>query len=312
MKRLISMILAVMLIATLGVLPVCAVGHTDHFIKFLDSNGEESSTIILPPATVGREYSYTIGTSSCGHFPIAFELDRGDLPDGLTLNADGTISGIPTTPTEETIELVISASGSCPESDSGYEIGNEATFYLAVDSVRTMTIPFSKVVDQTGRKSPGRQTFYLEVYGFNSRNIDTDLIAVTGDAIDTNGSGNYPGRLNITYPDRYYGDMLEGFYVREKQGHTAHWTYSDMVWFIKPVRDEEMLYIREENENGSTRDAMLFINQYYNSPSRDDDDYDPPVREPQKDEPKSNPSTGRGTTWDYLVYLFHKYFSWAA
>ena len=135
---------------------------------------------------------------------------------------------------------------------------------------------------------------------------------MTGDAIDTNGSGNYSGRLNITYPERYYGDMLEGFYVREKQGHTAHWTYSDMVWFIKPVRDEEMLYIREENENGSTRDAMLFINQYYNSPSRDDDDYDPPVREPQKDEPKSNPSTGRGTTWDYLVYLFHKYFSWAA
>ena len=57
MKRLISMILAVMLIATLGVLPVCAAEHTDHFIKFLDSNGEESSAIILPPATVGREYS---------------------------------------------------------------------------------------------------------------------------------------------------------------------------------------------------------------------------------------------------------------
>ena len=69
---------------------------------------------------------------------------------------------------------------------------------------------------------------------------------------------------------------------------------------------------------------MVFENTYTYSPSHnyddDDDDYEPPVREteedkepqPQKDELKSNPSTGRGSTWDYLVYLFHKYFSWAA
>lgn len=53
MKRLISMILAVMLIATLGVLPVCAAEHTDHFIKFLDSNGEGKLCDILPPSHRG-------------------------------------------------------------------------------------------------------------------------------------------------------------------------------------------------------------------------------------------------------------------
>ncbi len=335
MKRLISMMLAVMLIATLGVLPVCAAEHTDHFIKFLDSNGEESSTITLPPATVGQEYSYTIGTSSCGDFTIAFELDSGDLPDGLTLNTDGTISGTPTTPTEDAIELLINANGSCPEDDSGYEIGVEANFYLTVQpapEMITWRIPYTKRVVRGGSRNPGPQTFTLEIFDVGV-SYAADQVTISGDtgSIATNGSGDYQNYVSVTAP----ADALdEGFKVREKPGNAAHWTYSDAVYTIWPERgpDETTFKIYEGDysgidDEGTECERMTFTNTYTHSPShdRDDDDdddydYDPPVREPkedkepqpQKDEPKSNPSTGRGSTWDYLVYLFHKYFSWAA
>lgn len=332
MKRLISMMLAVMLIATLGVLPVCAAEHTDHFIKFLDSDGEESSAITLPPATVGREYSYTIGASSCGDFPIAFELDRVDLPDGLTLNTDGTISGTPTTPTEDAIELLINASGSCPEDDSGYEIEVEANFYLTVQpapEMITWRIPYTKRVVRGGSRNPGSQTFTLEIFGVGVSHL-ADQVTISGDtgSIATNGAGDYQRIVSVTAP----ADALdEGFRVREKSGNAAHWTYSDVFYTIWPEHGPDgttfKIYEGEYMGGGDNPsvDVMTFENTYTYSPSHnydddDDDDYEPPVREteedkepqPQKDELKSNPSTGRGSTWDYLVYLFHKYFSWAA
>jgi len=330
------MMLAVMLIATLGVLPVCAAEHTDHFIKFLDSGSEESSTIILPTATVGREYSYTINTSSCGDFPIAFELDRGDLPDGLTLNTDGTISGTPTTPTEDAIELLISASGSCPENDSGYGIGVEANFYLTVQpapEMITWEIPYTKRVVRGGNRNPGPQTFTLEIYdiGNSSATVPIEIIDGT-DTIHTDGTqSEYTGVLKVKSTEY---TLTEGFKVREKREGAEHWTYSDGFYTIKPMTNPTVDFSRAVIYDGEYDfeadeqpvDVMTFENIYRYSTSYndddddDDDDYDPPVREPkedkepqpQKDEPKSNPSTGRGSTWDYLVYLFHKYFSWAA
>ena len=337
MKRLISMMLAVMLIATLGVLPVSAAGHTDHFIKFLDSNGQESSTITLPPATVGREYSYTIDTSSCGDFPIAFELGSGGLPDGLTLNTNGTISGIPTTPAEDAIEFLINASGRCPEADAGYgiEIGVEANFYLTVrpaPEMITWRIPYTKQVVRGGSRTPGPQTFTLEIFDVGV-SYAADQVTISGDtgSIATNGAGDYPGYVSVTAPAEA---LDEGFKVREKSGNAAHWTYSDVFYTIWPESGPDgntfKIYEGEYDFEPDEQpvNVMTFENTYTYSPShdRDDDDddddydYDPPVREPkedkepqpQQDEPKSNPSTGRGTTWDYLVYLFHKYFSWAA
>lgn len=338
MKRLISMMLAVMLIATLGVLPVCAAEHTDHFIKFLDSNGEESSTIILPPATVGREYSYTIGTSSCGDFPISFELDSGDLPDGLTLNTDGTISGTPTAPTDEgspsTFRIKVVANEEC--GDSGVKPSAEIEVSITVQpapEMITWRIPYTKRVVRGGSRNPGSQTFTLEIFGVGVSHA-ADQVAISGvtGSIATNGSGDYQDCVSVTAP----ADALdEGFKVREKPGNAAHWTYSDAVYTIWPVRDGgsgEIVAFKiyegdysEIDGEGTECERMTFTNTYTYSPSRDrddddDDDYEPPVREteedkepqPQKDEPKSNPSTGRGTTWDYLIYLFHKYFSWAA
>lgn len=322
MKRLISMMLAVMLIATLGVLPVCAAEHTDHFIRFLDSNGEESSTITLPPATVGRQYSYTISTSSCGNFPIAFELDDGDLPDGLTLNTDGTISGTPTTSTEEAIELLINAKGSCPENNLGYEITAEATFHLTVQpapEMITWRIPYTKRVVRGGSRTPGPQTFTLEIFDVGVSNL-ADQVTISGDtgSIATNGAGDYPGIVSVTAPANA---LDEGFKVREKFGNAAHWTYSDVFYTIWPENGPDgstfKIYEGEYDfgPDGQSVNVMTFENTYTYSPSRNRDDRESEEDkepQPQKDEPKSSPSTGRGTTRDYLVYLFHKYFSWAA
>ena len=129
MKRLISMMLAVMLIATLGAVTAFAEPHDEHFIRF---PGETADGLILPEAVVGESYDYTIQIDQCSDFAVTFTLDSGALPNGLTLNTDGTISGTPTTPTEDAIELLINANGSCPEDDSGYEIRVEANFYLTV------------------------------------------------------------------------------------------------------------------------------------------------------------------------------------
>lgn len=317
MKRLISMMLAVMLIATLGVLPVSAAGHTDHFIKFLDSDGQESSTINLPEATVGREYNYAIRTRSCGDFPITFQLDGGDLPAGLTLNTDGTISGTPTAPTADEIELIINASGSCPD-DAGPEFEVEATFKLTVQpapEMITWRIPYTKQVVRGGSRTPGPQTFTLEIFDVGVSHL-ADQVTISGDtgSIATNGAGDYPGIVSVTAP----ADALdEGFKVREKSGNAAHWTYSDVFYTIWPEHGPDgttfKIYEGEYMGGGDNPsvDVMTFENTYTYSRSRDRDDKDKEPQ-PQQDEPKPNPRSGRGTTWDYLVYLFHKYFSWAA
>ena len=303
MKRVISMILAVMLIVTLGVLPAAAEEHTEHFFSFLDPYGDPSYEIHLPPATVGREYSYTIGVSSCGKI-TKFHLDSEWLPAGLNFNeATGEIYGTPTAPTTEEMPLIISAI----ESDCEEFLSNEATFYLAVSPVETMTIPFVKVVEQKGNKKPGKQTFTFETFEYGVSGMDLDQIKITDNSIETNGPGEYKGEMTLEYPAHYAGDLSEGFHVREVNDNAAYWVYSDMVWFIQPNR-ENGCYIREENPNGSTRDEMLFVNEYTYSYSRDDDDDDRPAKqpEPEKVEPV-NPETG-GSTWDYLVYLFQRYF----
>ena len=298
MKQVISMILAVMLIATLGVLPAAAEEHTEH-LRFLDQDGNPSYNIDLPPATVGREYSYTIGVSSCSDH-VTFRLDS-ELPDGLHLNeATGEISGIPTTPATGEESIIIAAENDCDDF-----LGTEANFYLLVSPVETLTIPFTKTVVKKGSRAPGRKTFTFEIFDYGVSGMDTEPIKITGNTIETNGPGEYEGEIALEYPAHYAGNLSEGFYVKEVNDNAARWTYSDMVWYIQPEYDGS-LYIREENPNGSTRPAMLFVNEYDYSPSRHDDD-DEPAKEPEKVVP-ANPETG-GSTWDYLVFLFQKYFS---
>jgi len=56
----------------------------------------------LPDAVVNNEYSVTLTASGDG--TVTWTIESGDLPAGLTLSADGTISG---TPTEEGLFSVV-------------------------------------------------------------------------------------------------------------------------------------------------------------------------------------------------------------
>ncbi|MDR1299037.1 MAG: InlB B-repeat-containing protein [Oscillospiraceae bacterium] len=64
------------------------------------------TTATLPNGTVGIAYSESL--SATGDAPITWTIDSGSLPDGLMLDANGTISGTPTT--AETATFTVKAS----------------------------------------------------------------------------------------------------------------------------------------------------------------------------------------------------------
>lgn len=375
MKRIFSMILAVMMVVVLGVLPAGADGEEgqehEHFIRFTGEINEENTGYVLPDATVGEEYKYQIGVETCEHIDpdsIRFQLDSETMPAGLTVNESGLISGTPEIGTGDgPVTLIISV---YTENTEDFVPGIEANFYLTVKPAEeseeiTLRIPYTKIVEQGGTSHPGPQTFTLKIFDVGVSGAEITINGGTN-IIETNGSGNYTDYMSVTGTR---DALSEGFKVMEDNDGAANWTYSDMVWFIQPQEDDTFL-IREENEEGSTRDSMLFINTYNYSPVRDDvdndydddddydydndydddDDYDydydndydddedddednswfiripekkvpltekPQVNElpqeetiPQENEVKDNPNTGLGSTWDYLVYLFHKCFFW--
>lgn len=363
MKRIFSMILAVMMVVVLGVLPAGADGtegteHTEHVIRFVDENKQQIDSPINLEATVGQEFTHTFNISKCdenGEYGVTFSLQEGkNLPDGLTLDTTtGVISGTPIEETTEPIEILINVEAN--EMCGGEEvIGSEVNVSLTVKpaevpEITTLRIPYTKIVEQGGTSQPGPQTFTLEIFDVQSSGAEITINGGTN-IIETNGSGNYTDYMSVTGTR---DDLSEGFYVKEINDGAANWTYSDMVWFIQPQEDGTFR-IHEENWEGPTRDSMLFINTYNYSPVRDDvdndydddDDYDydndydddedednswfiripekkvpltekPQVNElpqeetiPQENEVKDNPNTGLGSTWDYLVYLFHKCFFW--
>lgn len=361
MKRIFSMILAVMMVVVLGVLPAGADGEEgqehEHFIRFTGEINEENTGYVLPDATVGEEYKYQIGVETCEHIDpdsIRFQLDSETMPAGLTVNESGLISGTPEIGTGDgPVTLIISV---YTENTEDFVPGIEANFYLTVKPAEeseeiTWRIPYTKIVEQGGTSYPGPQRFTLEIFKTEVSGAEITINGGTN-IIETNGSGNYTDYMSVTGTR---DDLSEGFYVKEINDGAANWTYSDMVWFIQPQEDGTFR-IHEENWEGTTRDSMLFINTYNYSPVRDDvdndydddDDYDydndydddedddednswfiripekkvpltekPQVNElpqeetiPQENEVKDNPNTGLGSTWDYLVYLFHKCFFW--
>lgn len=60
----------------------------------------------LPDATVGSNYT-TVLAGTGGIAPYTFSLQLGTLPDGLTLNSDGSFSGQPTTAADYTFTIGI-------------------------------------------------------------------------------------------------------------------------------------------------------------------------------------------------------------
>ncbi|HYE78361.1 MAG TPA: Ig domain-containing protein, partial [bacterium] len=82
----------------------------------------EITTLELPNPAVNTPYNATIETTG-GADPLTFELTDGALPTGLTVNADGTITGTPTEESEvgQTFTFTVTVTDSClgnPTTDS--------------------------------------------------------------------------------------------------------------------------------------------------------------------------------------------------
>mgnify|MGYP001448901127 CR=1 FL=1 len=137
-------------------------------------------------------------------------------------------------------------------------------------------IPFTKTVTLGGSAAPGRETFELEIFdpGVSSLTDFDDLYTAT---VQTNGVGSYNGTLIISGPeDKVEALVCEGFYVREKDTEAKNWTYSDAIWHMVPVWEDNGRLLEfypttlEHLENGdeyykdaeSPAEIMIFENIY--------------------------------------------------
>lgn len=75
------------------------------------------STVSLPSATVGTAYTANL-TADGGKAPYAWSVTSGDLPAGLALASDGTLSGTPTAEGEATVTVKVTDAGALVASKS--------------------------------------------------------------------------------------------------------------------------------------------------------------------------------------------------
>ncbi len=89
------------------------------FAITIESSALEITTNALPNGTAGEYYSYQL-QSSGGIAPYTWiEVSRTQIPEGMTLNADGTLSGNPNNqPQEGTLEVQVSDSDSPVQTDT--------------------------------------------------------------------------------------------------------------------------------------------------------------------------------------------------
>lgn len=98
-------------------------------------------------------------------------------------------------------------------------------------------LPFTKTVKQGGNTAPGKEKFALEIFDVGVSSMEAHAKDLYTATVTTKGAGTYDGKLLISGPaDQVEALLCEGFYVREKDRGTDHWTYDDAVWHIKPQR----------------------------------------------------------------------------
>jgi len=99
-------------------------------VDFVFSDYPVITTDSLPSATIGVAYSAALAAVG-GVPPYRWEISRGALPAGLTLNADGTIAGTPTVAGSYAIEFRVL--------NNGDDLHSTATLTLAVNGADSWT-----------------------------------------------------------------------------------------------------------------------------------------------------------------------------
>lgn len=161
----------------------------------------------------------------------------------------------------------------------------------------------------------------------------TDYMSVTGTRDDLS-EGFYVREVKDGAANWTYSDMV-WFIQPQEDGtfriHEENWegTTRDSMLFINTYNYSP---VRDDVDNDYDDDDDYDYDNDYDDDEDDDEDNSwfiripekkvpltekPQVNElpqeetiPQENEVKDNPNTGLGSTWDYLVYLFHKCFFW--
>lgn len=124
-----------------------------------------------------------------------------------------------------------------------HQIGNDV-YYETAEFTNTYSstsyeLPFTKTVKQGGNTAPGKETFALEIFDVGVSSMEAHAKDLYTATVTTKGAGTYDGKLLISGPaDQVEALLCEGFYVREKDRGTDHWTYDDAVWHIKPQYEQ--------------------------------------------------------------------------
>lgn len=115
-------------------------------------------------------------------------------------------------------------------STTEYAVTCEECGYLIEPQLKQIEIPFQLIVEKTGEKDPGPETFQFLVEDFNAP-VDFTIVK---DTIETNGENTYTGSLIFTMKESL-GNLEEGFVIRQVIGSAAGWTYDETRFSVEPL-----------------------------------------------------------------------------
>ena len=138
--------------------------------------------------------------------------------------------------------------------------------YVIDPQVKQIEVPFQLVVEKTGEKAPGPETFRFIVEKFNAP-VDFTIVK---DTVETNGENTYTGSFIFTMKESL-GNLAEGFVIRQVIGSADGWTYDETKFFVEPlINSDEEIYnwtIHQLGENEESDGTLVreirFTNRYY-------------------------------------------------
>ncbi|RKY19238.1 MAG: hypothetical protein DRP63_00955, partial [Planctomycetota bacterium] len=173
------------------------------------------TTTSLPDGTVGSIYSASLNASG-GSPPYSFSLSSGQLPDGLNLASDGTISGIPTQSGTYNFAVTVTDSTGA-QTTANFSI----TISPALSSltITTQSLPnatenqsYTAFIKATGGSTP----FFWSI---TSGTLPTGLNASqVGDSVRISGTptsaGSYTFTVSVTDSSNPYQTVSRDFTIR--------------------------------------------------------------------------------------------------
>ena len=270
MKKIISIILCLAMVFAMA---ATAFGATELFtidVKKTDEDGNAlagAEFVLIPATTSEAAYSARSNESGIATFT--------NVSDGsYILKENLAPAGYTKSETEYNIDVINGRAIFGYETDNAGNINpvpyETVTFVNEKEDQQpeendpiTVYIPITKVVEQTGFKAPGAETFKFEIYDFRH----DGEVTVVSDTIETNGVGTYKEDLVIEVETE---DIIyEGFLIKETKGTKDGWTYSEAVYEVMPVLDDnngwtgKFEFTIEEDGDPVTYDEAVFVNSYY-------------------------------------------------